>query len=112
MLLRRATLLLSLPLAAGIALPSALAARPMTPQDVARLESTAGIAISRDGTHIAYTTLSRPDVTKADETGASAPPVSEPEAASEEDAAEEEPSTARIDPSLSDLTAPEVETDH
>ncbi|RIV90684.1 S9 family peptidase [Aurantiacibacter xanthus] len=69
MLIRRAALLLSLPLAAGVALPTALAARPMTPQDVARIESTAGIAISRDGSHIAYTTLSRPDVTKGEENG-------------------------------------------
>lgn len=69
MLMRRAALLLSLPLAVGVALPASLAARPMTPQDVARLESTAGMAISHDGTHIAYTTLSRPDVTKGEANG-------------------------------------------
>ena len=68
MLTRRAALILA-PLAAGLALPASLAARPMTPQDVARIEYTGSVAISRDGTSIAYTTVSRPDVTIGEKDG-------------------------------------------
>lgn len=49
--------------------PGTLSARPMTPEDVARLETTAGIAISADGSRIAYTTASRPDVTTGEKNG-------------------------------------------
>ncbi|MCL6250489.1 S9 family peptidase [Altererythrobacter sp. KTW20L] len=44
-------------------------ARPMTPEDVARIEFTGSVAISRDGSHIAYTTASRPDVTAGEDNG-------------------------------------------
>ncbi|WP_237451738.1 S9 family peptidase [Qipengyuania oceanensis] len=44
-------------------------ARPMTPEDVAKIETVGGIAISPDGKRIAYTTVSRPDVTAGEEDG-------------------------------------------
>ena len=44
-------------------------ARPMTPEDVARLESVGTIAVSSDGSRIAYTTASLPDVTEGEENG-------------------------------------------
>ena len=53
------------------AMPADLVARPMTPEDVARIEKTGTIAISDDGTHIAYTTLDRPDVTRGEANGRS-----------------------------------------
>ncbi len=58
-------------LAAAFLIPAAAMARPMTPEDVARVEYTAGIAISNDGSQIAYTTLSRPDITRGEENGPS-----------------------------------------
>lgn len=42
-------------------------ARPLTPEDIARIEQVAAIAVSPDGTKIAYTSFSRPDVTKGEE---------------------------------------------
>ncbi len=59
-----AALLASVSLAA-----SAAYARPMTPEDVARLESVGAIAVSPDGTRIAFTTASLPDVTKGEADG-------------------------------------------
>ena len=44
-------------------------ARPMTPEDVAKIQYVGGIAISPDGSRIAYTTVSRPDVTEGDDDG-------------------------------------------
>ena len=44
-------------------------ARPMTPEDVAQLESVGTIAVSPDGSRIAYTTASLPDVTEGEENG-------------------------------------------
>ena len=44
-------------------------ARPMTPEDVAKLESVGTIAVSPDGRQIAYTTASLPDVTEGEENG-------------------------------------------
>ncbi len=44
-------------------------ARPMTPEDVAKLESVGTIAVSPDGSRIAYTTASLPDVTEGEENG-------------------------------------------
>ena len=62
------------PLTAGILLATAslaaqAQARPMTPEDVARLESVGTIAVSSDGSRIAYTTASLPDVTDGEENG-------------------------------------------
>ncbi len=59
-----AALLASVSLAA-----SAAYARPMTPEDVARLESVGAIAVSPDGSRIAFTTASLPDVTKGEKDG-------------------------------------------
>ncbi|MXO66993.1 prolyl oligopeptidase family serine peptidase [Altererythrobacter endophyticus] len=50
-------------------MPSIALARPMTAEDVARLESVQTIAISPDGSRIAYTTRSLPDVTSGEEDG-------------------------------------------
>ena len=56
----------------GLALPlAAAAARDMTPQDVARIESTGTIAVSRDGSHVAYTRVYSPDVTRGEDNGSS-----------------------------------------
>lgn len=44
-------------------------ARPMTPEDVAKLESVGTIAVSPDGNRIAYTTASLPDITEGEENG-------------------------------------------
>lgn len=61
-------------LATAIASTTA-AARPMTEQDVARIEYTGTIAVSPDGTNIAYTTVSRPDVTVGEDNGSSSSQV-------------------------------------
>jgi len=55
--------------ASAMLAPAALCARPMTPEDVAKIEYTGTIAVSPDGTQIAYTTFSRPDVTSGEEDG-------------------------------------------
>lgn len=44
-------------------------ARPMTPEDVARIEAVARMAVSPDGRTIAYTTAHMPDVTQGEEDG-------------------------------------------
>ena len=44
-------------------------ARPMTPEDVAKLESVGTIAVSPDGSRVAYTTASLPDVTEGEDNG-------------------------------------------
>ena len=46
-----------------------LMARPMTAEDVARLEQVGEMAISRDGSRIAFTRVSLPDVTSGEEDG-------------------------------------------
>ena len=56
-------------LAGALTLPAAALARPMTPEDVARLEGVADMEISPDGSIVAYTTSSRPDVTMGEEDG-------------------------------------------
>lgn len=48
---------------------SSASARPMTPEDVAKLQSVGTIAVSPDGTRIAYTTVSLPDVTVGEKNG-------------------------------------------
>ena len=45
------------------------AARPMTPEDVARLEGVGQVAVAPDGSRIAFTTSSLPDVTAGEENG-------------------------------------------
>ena len=54
---------------ATLLIPAAALARPMTPEDVARLEAVGTIAVSPDGSRIAYTTASLPDVTEGEEDG-------------------------------------------
>lgn len=63
-LLLSATLLASTALAA-----SAASARPMTPEDVAKVESVGTIAVSPDGSRVAYTTAGLPDITDGEENG-------------------------------------------
>lgn len=46
-------------------------ARPMTPEDVAKLESVGTIVVSPDGARVAYTTSSLPDVTEGEDNGRS-----------------------------------------
>ena len=60
-------------LAAGLLATASIAtqaqARPMTPEDVAALESVGTVAVSPDGRSIAYTTAALPDVTEGEENG-------------------------------------------
>ncbi|MBH5321859.1 S9 family peptidase [Aurantiacibacter sediminis] len=58
-------------MASALALPftPALAQDVMTPEDVARVESTGVVAVSGDGTNIAYTRVHRPDVTQGEANG-------------------------------------------
>ncbi|MEL1251262.1 S9 family peptidase [Aurantiacibacter gilvus] len=59
-------------LATALTLPLTPAlARDMTPEDVARIENTGTIAVSRDGNHIAYTRVYYPDVTRGEDNGSS-----------------------------------------
>lgn len=53
----------------SVSLATPAFSRPMTPEDVARIESVGAIAISPDGAQIAYTTDSLPDVTKGEKDG-------------------------------------------
>ena len=61
-----ASLLIAVPLAAPLAIAEA---RPMTPEDVARLEQVGEIAVSPDGKRVVYTRLRMPDVTRAERNG-------------------------------------------
>lgn len=45
------------------------AARPMTPEDVAKLESVGQISVAPDGSRVAFTTARLPDVTEGEESG-------------------------------------------
>ena len=64
------TLLRSALLASALTLPATPAlARDMTPADVARIEYTGTVAVSQDGSHIAYTRVHSPDVTRGEENG-------------------------------------------
>ncbi|MCK0127424.1 S9 family peptidase [Erythrobacter sp. F6033] len=56
-------------LLAGASLAATAQARPMTPEDVAKLESVGAMAISPDGTRVAFTTSSLPDVTEGEKNG-------------------------------------------
>ncbi|MBA4764087.1 MAG: S9 family peptidase [Erythrobacter sp.] len=56
-------------LLAGVSLSATAQARPMTPEDVAKLENVGTIAVSPDGSRIAYTTASLPDITEGEENG-------------------------------------------
>ncbi|GAB5350204.1 S9 family peptidase [Alteriqipengyuania sp. 357] len=56
-------------LLAGVSLTATAQARPMTPEDVAGLESLGSIAVSPDGSRVAYTVSSLPDVTQGEKDG-------------------------------------------
>ncbi|MBV7266157.1 S9 family peptidase [Erythrobacter ani] len=56
-------------LLASASLAATAQARPMTPEDVAKLEALGAMAISPDGSRIAFTTASLPDVTEGEENG-------------------------------------------
>lgn len=56
-------------LATALILPAAAHARPMTAEDVAKIETVGDVEISPDGTSVAFTTVSRPDVTDGEEDG-------------------------------------------
>ncbi len=58
-------------LLAGVSIAATANARPMTPEDVAKLESVGAMAVSPDGTRIAFTTSSLPDVTTGEKNGSS-----------------------------------------
>ncbi len=61
---------LFLPLATlALVAPAALYARPMTPEDVARIEQVGEIAVEPDGERIDYTSLRLPDVTQGEKNG-------------------------------------------
>ncbi len=54
-------------IAATMITPVAALARPMTPEDVARTQQVGSVAVSPDGSRIAYTTYRLPDVTSGEE---------------------------------------------
>ena len=56
-------------LLASVSIAATAQARPMTPEDVAKLESVASVAISPDGTRIAYEAGGLPDVTAGEDNG-------------------------------------------
>ncbi|WP_238474148.1 S9 family peptidase [Altericroceibacterium spongiae] len=56
-------------LASALVAPASALARPLTADDIARLESVSAMDVAPDGTHIAFTTLSRPDVTQGEADG-------------------------------------------
>ncbi|WP_284126650.1 S9 family peptidase [Parerythrobacter aestuarii] len=58
-------------LTATLLFPASALARPMTAEDVAKLESVGTIAVSPDGSRVAYTTTSLPDVTSGEKDGSS-----------------------------------------
>ncbi len=62
-------LLTAAALLASVSIATTAAARPMTPEDVAKLESVGTIAVSPDGSRIAYTTAGLPDVTDGEDNG-------------------------------------------
>ena len=63
------SLALTATLLAGVSVTATAQARPMTPEDVAKLESVGTIAVSPDGSRIAYTSASLPDITEGEENG-------------------------------------------
>ena len=56
-------------LLAGASLAATAQARPMTPEDVAKLESVGTISVSPDGSRVAYTTARLPDITDGEKNG-------------------------------------------
>ena len=56
-------------LLASVSIAATASARPMTPEDVARLEAVGVVAVSPDGTRVAYTSAKLPDVTAGEDNG-------------------------------------------
>ena len=56
-------------LTASLLIPAAAFARPMTAEDVAKLETVGALAVSPDGGRVAFTTARLPDVTEGEEDG-------------------------------------------
>lgn len=56
-------------LLATVSITASAHARPMTAEDVAKIESLGAMAISPDGSRIAFTTSSLPDVTEGEDNG-------------------------------------------
>ncbi len=52
-----------------VSVAATASARPMTPEDVAKIESVGAIAVSPDGSRVAYTTARLPDVTEGEKDG-------------------------------------------
>ena len=63
------TLVFAATLLSSVSVAATASARPMTPEDVAKIESVGAIAVSPDGSRVAYTTASLPDVTTGEEDG-------------------------------------------
>ena len=63
------TMALAASLLAGASITATAQARPMTPEDVAKLESVGAAAVSPDGSRIAYTTAALPDITDGEDNG-------------------------------------------
>ena len=57
-------------LLASASIAASAQARPMTPEDVAKLENVGTIAVSPDGSMVAFTTASLPDVSSGEDDGA------------------------------------------
>ncbi|MDN3646378.1 S9 family peptidase [Pontixanthobacter aestiaquae] len=62
-------LLLAATLLGSVSIAATASARPMTPEDVAKLEGVGAITVSPDGSRVAYTTNSTPDVTEGEDNG-------------------------------------------
>ncbi|QYJ07034.1 S9 family peptidase [Qipengyuania flava] len=56
-------------LLASASLAAQAQARPMTPEDVAKIEAVGTLAVSPDGSRVAYTTARLPDITDGEENG-------------------------------------------
>lgn len=53
----------------SVSIAATAAARPMTPEDVAKMESLGELTVSPDGSRVAFTTARLPDVTEGEENG-------------------------------------------
>jgi len=62
-------ILLTATLLGTVSVTAAASARPMTAEDVAKIESVGTLAVSPDGSRVAYTTNSLPDVTEGEDNG-------------------------------------------
>ncbi len=62
-------LLLAAALLGSVSVAATASARPMTPEDVAKLESVGAIAVSPDGSRVAYTKSRLPDVSEGEDNG-------------------------------------------